>query len=152
MLEINGVRNSLSFSIDSRYFIFKLPPQYDKTNRNKDAYRPGIDRISQHALRGEWCVCSRGVCPLGLSAPGGCVCPRGDVCSWWGCLLWGDVCFGGCLLWGVSAPGGGSVCSWGVASPGGCVSAPGGSAPRGGGVSQHALRQTPPCEQNHTRL
>ena len=74
----------------------------------------------------------------------------------------------------MSAPGGG-VCSWGVSAPRG-VSAPGGGVPglggaglggsgpggawsRGGGcllpggvVSQHALRQTPPCGQNHRRL
>ena len=62
------------------------------------------------------------------------------------------VCFpGGCLLWGVSArrrgsaPGGwgvsalGGVCSWGVCS-------------QWGVVSQHALRQTPPCEQNDKQV
>ena len=41
---------------------------------------------------------------------------------------------GGCLLLG-------DVCYWG-----GGVSATGGDLP--GGVFQHALRQTPPCEQN----
>ena len=53
------------------------------------------------------------------------------------------------MLWarGVSAQGG--VCSWGggVCSRGGVCLLWG-----GGVVSQHALRQTPPCEQNHTRL
>ena len=53
--------------------------------------------------------------PGGVSAPGG----------------RGESALGGCLLWGVSAPRGVSV-------PGGCLL-------WGGGVSQHALRQTPPC-------
>ena len=49
---------------------------------------------------------------------------------------------------GVSALGGGA-CSWGGVFSQGVVSAPGGSASGGcllprGGVSQHALRQTPP--------
>ena len=72
-------------------------------------------------------VCFRGVHDLGGVCSGG-------VCSWVG-----GVC-SGVPGWGVSAPGGclvwGGVCSW-----------------WGGGVlSKHALRQTPPCEQNHTRL
>ena len=92
-----------------------------------------------------------------MSAPGGCLL--------WGCLFWGvsahgGICLGGvcsqqvvsavggsaprgCLLWGVSAPRGGVclwgvVCSWGVSALGDVCST--------GGVSQHALRQTPPCE------
>ena len=65
-----------------------------------------------------------------------------------------------CGRGGGSALGGGvwsrrGVCSRGVSALGGClllgVSALGLSAP-GVCVSQHALRQTPPCEQNHTRL
>ena len=55
----------------------------------------------------------------------------------------------GGLLPGVGGLLLGGVCSGGVCS-GGCLLL-GGSAL--GGVSQHALRQTPPpCEQNHTRL
>ena len=86
----------------------------------------------------------------------GSVCSRGGVCSrgcllLGGCLLPGGVCFRGCLLWGVSAPRGcllwGGVCS-GVSAPGGLLL--GGCLLPGGVVSQHALRQTPPCEQNHT--
>ena len=56
---------------------------------------------------------------------------------------WGGVC-----SQGVSALGRG-VCSWVVSAPGG-VSAPVFAA--GGLVSQHALRQTPPCEQNHRHV
>ena len=72
-----------------------------------------------------------------MSAPrGGCLLP-GGVCSR-GVSAPGGVCSGGCLLWGVSGQG---------------VSAPGGvSAPRGGDVSQHALRQTPSCEQNDRQV
>ena len=75
---------------------------------------------------GGWCllqgVCSQGGGNGGV-CPGGC--PLGGGCSG-GCLLggmsaWGDVCLGGCLLGGVSA--------WGW------------------GVSQHALRQTPPVNR-----
>ena len=40
-----------------------------------------------------------------------------------------------------------TVCRGGVCSGGGCVFSGGGGV---GVVSQHALRQTPPCEQNHT--
>ena len=69
---------------------------------------------------------------LACSAGGGCLFLGGGVCSL-----------------GVSAPGG--VCSCKVSAPGGVCSWRGVSAP-GGGVSQHALRQIPPCEQNHTRL
>ena len=116
-------------------------------------------------LRGRGCVSAAGGCLLwGVSAAGGCllpvsVCSRegvcssgglllGGVCSWGvsvpggclllgGCLLPGGVCSQGCLLWGVSAPGG--VCSWGICS-------------QGGVVSQHALRQTAPCEQNDRQV
>ena len=62
---------------------------------------------------------------------------------WGRCLL-----LGGCLTWGVSAPGGsalgGGCLLWGVGvCSGGCLLP-------GGGVSQHALRQTPPshCSQH----
>ena len=87
-----------------------------------------------------------------------------QVCIPVGCVPaasrpYAGVCFpgGGCLL-----PGGGVSASGGVSGPrgvvvcfgggvglvrGGGVSGLGGSAP-GGVVSQHALRQTPPCEQN----
>ena len=61
--------------------------------------------------------------------PGG-VCSQGGVCSG-GCLLPGGVC------WGVSAPGGSAL--------GGCLLG-------GVVVSQHALRQTPPCEQNDRQV
>ena len=72
---------------------------------------------------------SQGGCLLrGVSAP-------------WGCLLQGGVCSGGCVCsGGVSALGG--VCSGGVCSGGGCW----------GVVSQHALRQTRPCEQNDKQV
>ena len=81
---------------------------------------------------------------LGVSASRGCLLPRGVSASWGGCLLPGVVCFqglsasGGCLLLGGLLLG--DVYLQGV------------SAPRGGVASQHALRQTPPCEQKHTRL
>ena len=42
---------------------------------------------------------------------------------------------------------GGGICYQGVSAAGGGVSATGGLL-TGGVVSQHALRQTPPCEQN----
>ena len=69
----------------------------------------------------------------------------------------------GCLvLRGVSARGGvwslgclllGGVWSWGVSAPkGGCLLLGGGGGLLRGVVSQHALRQTPPCEQNHRHL
>ena len=74
-----------------------------------------------------------------------------SVC--WGLLPGGGVCSGGSLV-------GGGVCSWGevwyggVSGPGG-VSAPGGRSGMGGswsqgGISQHALRQTPPPVDRHT--
>ena len=94
------------------------------------------------------CVCSGGggVCSWGVStsdprrvsAPG--VSVLRDVCSR-GCLLLGGCLLQGCLLLEGSASG-----------PGGCLSlVRGGCLPlvRGGGcVSQHALGQTPHCEQN----
>ena len=56
-------------------------------------------------------------------------------------------------------PGGVPVWSWGVPGPGGGAWSQGGCLPGprmvpgpGRVVSQHALRQTPPCEQNHRRL
>ena len=78
------------------------------------------------------------------------------VWAWRGGLLLGGLLLEAVCSGEVSAPGdvcsgvGGVVCSWGVSTPGGgCVSALGGvSAPGGsalGMVSQHALRQTPPC-------
>ena len=88
------------------------------------------------------------VSPSMHCAGGGGVCSKGGVCSRevsaLGGLLWGCVCSQGVSAPGVSAPGwsaprggicSGDVCSWGVCSQGGCV-------------SQHALRQTTPCEQN----
>ena len=42
----------------------------------------------------------------------------------------------------------GGVCSWGVSAPRGCLLL-GGVCP--GSVSQYALRQTPPCEQNDSQ-
>ena len=68
--------------------------------------------------------------PGGCLLPGDVFAPRGSASGGLS-VSGGGVCFGGsasggCLLWGrVSAPGG--VCFWGVL------------------VSQHALRQTPPC-------
>ena len=98
------------------------------------------------------------VCRSLLPGGGGC------LVSGVGCLVQGGLLWGGCLL-----PG--AVCSWGVSGHGvsgpGGVSAPGGvlsqggSGPGGGGclllgggwvVSQHALRQTPPCEQNDRQV
>ena len=102
-------------------------------------------------------VCSGGVSAQGVSAQwgvcsGGCLFRRG-VCSGvsalgyllWGYLLWG-ICSGGVsalggllwegLLWGLSALGG--VFSWGVFAQ--------------GVVSQHALRQIPPYEQNDKQV
>ena len=83
-----------------------------------------------------------------------------------GCLLWGvsgpGVCVwsGGCLLPGGLVPGG--VWSRGVSGPGGCVWCGGclllGGLVLGGvcscggllrgGISQHALRQTPPVDRH----
>ena len=126
-------------------------------------------RNSSRLLRGGGNAWSRGVCSggcllWGVSALGaGCLVPRGGVCSG-GCLVSGGCLFlGGACSWGVSAPRG--VYSGGV-GPGGCllwgpepggyvlwggawshgVSARGVPAP-GGVVSQHALRQPPPCGQ-----
>ena len=65
-----------------------------------------------------------------MSAPGEVPGP-GGVC-FWGVPDPGGSTSGGCLLWGVSAPRG-------MSAPGGVCS--------GGVVSQHALKQTPP-EQN----
>ena len=62
--------------------------------------------------------------------------PGGGVCSWGGAWSRGGVCSQaggeGCLVLG-------GVCSWGGPGPGEVV-------------SQHALRQTSPWEQNHTHL
>ena len=86
------------------------------------------------------CVCSwgGGICSRGVSAPRGVFAPRG-------CLLPGGIC-----SWGVSAPGGARV---GVCLLAGGVSALGGVCLLlRGVVSQHALRQTPPCEQNDKQV
>ena len=94
-------------------------------------------------------VCSRGIPKFGVSALGGGV-----------CLLWGgESALGGSALGGWSAPRGG-VCSGGnhlcllqgCLPLEGCVYSWGVSAPRGGVASQHALRQTPPCEQNDKQV
>ena len=83
-----------------------------------------------------WSLLSEGdVCSGGVSAPGVVSAPGG-------CLLQG------CLLPGVSPPGVVSA-PGGVSAPRGvCYQGEGVSAPRGV-VSQHALRQTPHCGQNH---
>ena len=88
---------------------------------------------SSHLSRWGKDVCCRGVCQL----PGGCLL-RG-VCSWGVCSQ-GGVCSGGVCSWGVSTPWGGYL-----RRGEGCLllSGPGGS------VSQHALRETPPCGQTH---
>ena len=69
---------------------------------------------------GAFCLV-QGVCSWGVPGLGG-LPGRGGVCSWGGV----------CLVWGVCLVQGG-VCS----------SAPG----VGGGISQHALRQTPPVDR-----
>ena len=86
-------------------------------------------------------VSALGGCLLrGVSAPGG-VCSRG--CLLRGVSAPGGVCSGGCLLRGVSVPG------W-VSAPRGCLLQ--GVSAQGDVVSQHALRQTPPCEQNDKQV
>ena len=81
------------------------------------------------------------VSPSMLCSGGG-----GGVCS--GVSAPRGVYSGGCLLWGVSALVGLLRSGGGSTARGGVVSAPeGGVCSRGsalGGVSQHALRQTPP--------
>ena len=81
----------------------------------------------------------------GVCFPGGCL-VRGGSAPRGGCLVRGvcsrrvsgrGVWSGGVCSWGGSVPGGGLV--WGGSGPGG-VSAP-------GGISQHALRQTPPVDR-----
>ena len=84
--------------------------------KNKNASRPLVDRILESASRGGGCLLG------GLSAPGGMSTPGG------GCLL-----LGGVSARGVSAPGG-------VTAPRGCLLPEVCVC-----VSQHALRQTPPC-------
>ena len=80
-----------------------------------------------------------GVPAQGGTCPGGCTCPEGVVPARRGVYLPGGVPARGVYLpRGVPAQRGGTC-------PGG-VYVPRGSAPGG------ALRQTPPCEQNHTRL
>ena len=81
--------------------------------------------MPESASRGGGGVCSQGGCLL----PGG-VCSQGVSAP-------GGVCSGECLLWGVC------LLLGGVSFSGGSV--PGGVSAPGGMVSQHALRQTPPC-------
>ena len=64
--------------------------------------------------------------PGGMSAPGGCVCSRGGVWSRGECLLLGGLFPGECGR-------GGLVRGLGCLLP--------------GGISQHALRQTPPVDR-----
>ena len=71
---------------------------------------------------------------VGVFSRGGCLLPGGCVCSG------GVSAPGGCLLWGVSASQG----ERGVSASGGCL-----LLLLGGGVSQHALKQTPPRGQTH---
>ena len=112
---------------------------FDKCNRifNKVLMTISTLKTRKHSSRmrtGRSLTVCRSLLPGGVSAPGGCVCSGG-------CLLLGGVCSGGvCLLQG-------GVCSWGGLVPGG-----GGPVPEGWEVSQHALRQTPPCGQNHRCL
>ena len=61
----------------------------------------------------------------------------------------GSVCSGG-VCSGVSALGG--VCFRGLSTPGGWGCLLWGVSASGGVVSQHALRQTPPCEQNDKQV
>ena len=113
---------------------------------------------SMHCTGG---VCFWGGCllPGGVSASLGVSASRGGCSSSGGCLLPGGGCLlprglllGGVCFPGVSASGGclllGGVYFWGVLASWGWVSASGGGW---GclllGVSQHALRQTPPREQ-----
>ena len=71
-----------------------------------------------------------------------------------GCLLWGKgvPALGECLLLegGCLVPGG--AWSWGVPAPGGRCLLQGSACSREGMVSQHALRQPPPCEQNDRQV
>ena len=69
----------------------------------------------------------------------------------------GGLLSGGCLVWGRGVPGRGGLLPegggllWGGAWSGGVCSWGGVSAPRGcllRGVSQHALRQTPPVDRH----
>ena len=83
----------------------------------------GVSTRGVSALGG---VCSQGGCPGGVCSWG--VSTLGGVCSWGGLCLLGGSALGGCLLGGVSA-------------------LEGGVSTLGGVVSQHALRQTPPCGQ-----
>ena len=111
-----------------------------------------------------WSLLPRGVYLVlgGVLSPGGVYLVPGGILSLRevlspGGLLLGGVCSGGavCLLGGLCVCSGGCL-FWGLALGGGS----GESAPRGGrgvstpgrGVSQHALRQTPPCGQNHRHL
>ena len=89
-------------------------------------------------LLGGWGGASQGVCFLGGGASGG-------VCFLRGASR-------GCAFQGLCFPGGGVLPGKVCASQGVCASGwegvlPGGCLP-GGCVSQDALRQIPPCEQN----
>ena len=86
-----------------------------------------------------------GLPPVGLSAPGRGVCLRGVSAS--GCLLLGVS-----APRGVSAPGGVCLLLGGGCLPLGGLLLGGGVCSLGGVVSQHALRQTPPCEQNDKQV
>ena len=129
-----SINQSVKIVIDK--LLNKIAFQYD-------AYRPRVDRISQHAL-------CRGGCLLrGVSAFGGClllgaVSALGGVCSWGRCLLPGGMV---AAPRGVSAPRGDGGCSQGACLlPGGFLL---------GGVlypSMHWGGHPPLCEQNHTRL
>ena len=105
-----------------------------------------IQNTRMHSSRmrtGRPLTVSRSLLPGGGSGPGGLV--QGVGVWSWGCLLWGclvqgvwsreGVCSGGGLLWG------GGCLLWGGLVRGAVVV-----------VSQHALRQTPPCRQNHRCL
>ena len=117
-----------------------------------------VPGLGGSAPRGVW---SRGgVCLLGgVCLVGGCLVQGG--CLLLGGLLWGGLVWGGsgfrlvCLVWGVSGPGGwgsgpgrvsapGGFCSGGCGVPGLGGWGPGLGGLLPGGVSQHALRQTPP--------
>ena len=96
------------------------------------SYVKTIMHSSRMRTSGSLTICQSmlpGVCTKswGLLSPGGV--PGSERCTWSrGVCAQEGVCSGGDML-----PGDGGVCSQ-------------------GGVSQHALRQTLPCEQNHTHL
>ena len=91
-----------------------------------------------------------------LPAPGGCLLQTGGVPGPGRVSAPGGVCSGGCLLpGGVPSPGGRGLSAAGRCLLwGGCLVR--GVCCRGclllGVVSQHALRQTSPCEQNDRQV